>query len=98
MRATSYRDGRLLEGLGDDRLAAEPGRARFRPEDQPVREDDGGDRLDVVGHEIVAAVGERARLRDAEERDAGARARAEVEARVAACLAQERDDVTAEAV
>ena len=63
-----------------------------------MREDDGGDRLHVVRHEIVAAVRERARLRDAQERDARARARAEIEARVGPRLPQQRDDVAAQAL
>ncbi len=63
-----------------------------------MREHGNGDGLHVVGHEVVATVRERTRLRDPQQRDPGARARTEVEPRVRPRLAQERDDVAAEAV
>ena len=55
-------------------------------------------RLDVVGHDVVALVEERPRLGDAQQRDARARARAEVEPRIGARVPEQRDDVAVEAL
>jgi hypothetical protein len=57
-----------------------------------------GDGLDVVGEHVLAPVRERPGLGDAEQRDPGARARAQVKAGVGACRADEVDDVTVDAV
>ena len=63
-----------------------------------MREHGPCDRLDVVGEHEVAAVRERARLRDPQERDPGARARSEREPRAAAGVPEQRDDVAVEAL
>ena len=52
-----------------------------------------GDGLDVVREQVVAPVGERARLRDPQERDPARGLAPSVEPRVAARVPQQRDDV-----
>src|SRR2546430_7923994 len=89
---------RFVERFLHDLLACESARARLRGEDQPMREHGDGDRLHVVGLQEAAAVRERTGLGDAQERDSRARARAEVEARIAAGRAQQRDDIAVEAL
>src|SRR5207253_3738684 len=68
------------ERVADELLGAEGRRARLRRQDKPMREHRGGDGLHVVGDDEVAPFGECPRLRDAQQRDPGPRARAEVQA------------------
>ena len=88
----------MLERLADEVARRQAGRASLGRDDQAVREHGLGGGLDVVGRDEAAAVRERPRLGDAQERDPGARARAEVDPRVAARLAQQRDDVAVDAL
>ena len=61
-----------------------------------MREDRVGERLDVVGQRVVAAVHERARLGRAQQHQAGARRGAELDALVVAGAPQQRHDVVAQ--
>ena len=63
-----------------------------------MRENGNRQGLDVVREHVVAALRERGRLGDAEQRDPGARACAEIETRVRTGLADEVDDVPMNAV
>src|SRR3954452_15440763 len=67
----------------------------LRGEHDAMREHDRGERLDVVDEGVVAAAQQRARLRRAQEQQAGARARAELDAGVLARAPEQRDDVRA---
>ena len=62
----------------------------------PVREHGVGERLDVVGQRVVAALDQRARLGGAQQHQAGARRGAELDARVVARVPQQGDDVVAQ--
>ena len=75
-----------------------PDSPRLRRDDHTVREDSGGDRLHVLGNDVVAAERHRTRLGHPEERDSGARARPEGEHRAVARVPEERDDVRADAL
>ena len=55
-----------------------------------------GERLHVVGQRVVAPLHERARLGRAQQHEAGARRRPELDAPVRARVAQQRDDVVAQ--
>ena len=83
----------MFDCFADELLRRVPFARASGAEDQPVCEHRRRDRLHVVRQHVVAPVGERPRLRHAQERDPGARARAEVEPLVAPRLADEVDDV-----
>ena len=91
-------DGGAIDGFSDERLGRRAAGPRSGAEDQPVRENGNRQGLDVVREHVVAALRERGRLGDAEQRDPGARARAEIETRVRTGLADEVDDVPMNAV
>ena len=79
------------DGLGIDAAVARP--AGGAPHEHAVGKRRNGERLDVVGHEVVAAVGERPRARRAEERERAARTHAEREERRRARRRDERHHV-----
>ena len=82
-----------LERLGHD-LGCVAG-DRARRQGQPVGQDRRRERLDVVGQSVVAAVEGGERLRGAEEHEAGAGARAQLDAGVGAGRLADGDDVAA---
>ena len=71
---------------------------RLGREHDAVGQHDLGQRLHVVGQRVVAALQQRARLGGAQQQQAGARAGAELDARVLARAVQQRDDVAAQGV
>ena len=75
-------DGRALECLAHDVGRPEPCRARLGREQQPVREHGLRHLANVVRRDVLAPLDERARLREPQERDPRARARAEREVRI----------------
>ena len=75
--SVSHRYGRPVERLADDVAGAEPGRARLGGEQEPVAEHGLGHLADVIRRHVLPALDEGPRLREAQERDARPRARAE---------------------
>src|SRR4051794_8415023 len=82
-----------LEALADDRVAADPAHPQLRVEHEPVRERGDGERLDVVGDDVVAARQRGAGARELHQRERPARARADLHAHARARLPGDRDDV-----
>ena len=71
---------------------------RLGRQHDPVREHDLGQGLDVVGQRVVAPLQQRARLRGAQQQQAGPRAGPELDARVLPGAVQQADDVLAQRV